>query len=94
MDMIYKNCQEITFDTNVWRWCGVGIALVFFAAVDIEAFKGGVALLPVVVCRETASFFLSTQPGVEANVSSAGSICASAFVILTCTKQLSIIFSV
>lgn len=94
MDVIFKYYKGMALDTNIWRWCRVGVALIFSTAVDIEAVKGGKALLIVVLCWETSSLLISMHPGVETDVSSAGSICASAFVILACTQQLSIIFSV
>lgn len=94
MGVIFQYCKEMALDTNMWRWRGVGVALVFSAAVDKEALEGGEALLPVVLLHETAPLLVFLHPGVETDVSSAGSICASAFVILTCTQQFSFIFSV
>lgn len=71
----------------------MGVALILFAAVDKVGGKGGVALL-LDVFGETSPLLNTLHPGVETDVSSAGSICASAFVILACTQQLFIIFSV
>lgn len=76
------------FPSNIWRDCGVGVALVLFAATNKEARDGGVALLQVEATRETAPLLIAILPGVETDVSSAGSIYACAFGILTCTQQL------
>lgn len=80
--------------TNVWRRCGVGVALILSAAVDKEKIKGGVALLPVVSFREAAPLLYAVHPGVEADVSMTGSIYTCAFLILTCALQISIILGI
>lgn len=80
--------------TYIWRWGDVGVALVLFAAVHEELGKRSKALLQIVNGRETAPLLVSLHPGVETDVAPAGSVSASAFVILACTKQLSIVFDV
>lgn len=68
--------------------------MILFAAVDKEAGKGGGALLPANSRGEAAPFFVAVHPGVEADVSSASSIHACAFLIFTCAEQLPIILGV
>lgn len=80
--------------TNVWRRCGEGVALILSAAVDKESTKGSEALLPVVTVGETAPLFKALHPGVEADVSSARSILACAFVIFACAQQFIIVTGV
>lgn len=68
--------------------------MILFAAVDKEAGKGGEALLLAMNCGETAPFFITIHPGVEADVSSASSIHACAFIIFARAEQLPIILGV
>lgn len=64
------------------------------AAVDIEARKCAVAVLPVGALGEATSLPEAVQPRVEADVSAAGPICARAFLILARADQLLIILGV
>lgn len=64
------------------------------AALDEEARKCAVAMLPVGALGEATSLLKAMQPRVEADVSVAGPICARAFVILARADQLPIILGV
>lgn len=79
--------------TNLWRWCGEGVAQVLFAAEDIEVGRGAGALLQVVLLEETTFLIVVFPQVVETDVSSASSVHTCAFFILACAQQLLIVFS-
>ena len=88
MDVILNTVRQwLWILTNVWRWRGVGVAVILLAAVDEEFRNRGEALLPVVF-YETAPLLKALNPGVEAVVSSASSIHTCAFGILTCAQEI------
>lgn len=80
--------------TDARRRRGEGVALILSAAVDIEAIKGGEAVLSVVELAETAPLLVAVHPGVKADVSSAGSVHACALLVLACAQQLPVLFGV
>lgn len=64
------------------------------AALDEEARKCTAALLPVGALGKATSLLEVVQPRVEADVSTAGPICARAFLILARADQLPVILGV
>lgn len=80
--------------TDAWRRSGEGVALVLSAAVDEVLGEGGVALFPVDALGEAAPLLIASDPGVEADVSSACAVYACLLFILARAQELSVVIRV